>query len=482
MSKSVKVNYLFNLLLNISKVLFPLITAPYVSRILSANGIGIFNFTASYASYFALFACLGVTNYGIREIAKRKESIEDSSLFLSQMISIECISTLVVTVFYIGSIFLIGQLNENALLFFITGISLYITPFKVEWFFSGREEFGYITFRSLVIKTLSVILLFIVVRSREDLINYIWLGIFATVANELWNYVKLYQMGIRPRLTLVGLAPHLKPIFTLFASTIAISIYCMLDTLMLGFMRSYTDVGYYNTAMNIVKTLLPVATSLSAVAMPRVSSYIAKGNVNEINALMNKSVAVVSFLAFPLTMGIILITPEFVPAFFGEDFYGSIVPMQIGCFLIVAIGLNNLNGIQVLIGLGKDNLFLYSVLSGAIANFLLNMLLIPPFGASGAALASVCAETQILFVNEYFVRKHTKVRVTNFIDVAKSIAGALLFIPICMLLNRCLDGWAYVFAAFIGCSVCYLLSESLMRNGMVVIFMNIVRNKIIRKK
>jgi len=336
--------------------------------------------------------------------------------------------------------------------------------------------------RSLIIKTISVVLLFVVVRSRADLINYILLGIFATVANELWNYVKLYQLGIRPRLTLTGLRPHLKPIITLFASTIAISIYCMLDTLMLGFMRDYTDVGYYNTAMPIVKTLLPVATSLSAVAMPRVSSYIAKGNINEINILMNKSVSVVSFLAFPLAIGIILIAPEFVPAFFGEDFYGSILPMQIGCLLIVAIGLNNLNGIQVLIGLGKDKLFLYSVLGGAIANFILNFLLIPEFGASGAAFASVYAETQILFVNEYFVRKYTKVRVTNYVDIIKSIAGALPFIPICLVLGSFLDSWAYVFTAFAVCSACYLMAESLMRNGMVVTFINIAKNKIIQKK
>lgn len=478
MSKSVKVNYIFNLLLNISKVLFPLITAPYVSRILSADGIGLFNFTSSYASYFALFACLGVTNYGIREIAKRKESIEDSSLFLSQMITIELISTVIVTVFYIGSIFLIGQLNENAILFFITGINLYITPFKVEWFFSGREEFGYITMRSLIIKTISVILLFVVVRSRADLLNYIFLGVFATVASEFWNYIKLYQLGIRPRLTFIGLKPHLKPIFTLFASTIAISIYCMLDTLMLGFMRTYTDVGYYNTAMHIIKTLLPVATSLSAVAMPRVSSYIAKGNIEEINILMNKSVSVVSFLAFPLTMGIILIAPEFVPSFFGEDFYGSILPMQIGCLVIVAIGLNNLNGIQVLIGLGKDKLFLYSVLSGAATNFVLNMLLIPAYGASGAALASVIAETQILFVNEYFVRKYTKVRVTNYRDVLKSIVGTLPFIPICLLLSAFFQSWTFILLAFVLCVGAYLLTEYIIRNNMVVVFLNMAKNKI----
>ena len=348
---SIKRNFIYNLLLQVSKVIFPLITAPYVARILDPDGVGIFNFVNTYSSYFALFAVLGIPTYGIREIAKRRDDLKACELFVSQMISIEVISTLLVSVIYIGSVFSIGQLNENAMMFLVAGISLYISPFKIEWFFSGREEFGYITFRSLVIKTISVVLLFIVVRDKGDLLNYIVLNLFATIVNEFWNYVKLFKLGIRPRLTLRGTKEHLKPVLILFGSSVAVSIYVMLDTLMLGFFSSYDEVGYYNSAMHVVKALLPIATALSTVAIPRVSIYMKDSDISMINKLMTQSLGIVSLLAFPLMIGVIVIAPEFVPLFYGDEFHGTILPMQIGAGVIVAIGLNNLNGIQILTGM-----------------------------------------------------------------------------------------------------------------------------------
>lgn len=479
MAHTLKKNFLYNLLLQISKVLFPLITAPYISRVLDPDGIGIFNFVNTYSSYFALFAVLGIPIYGIRETAKRRNDLKASEKFVSQIISIEIISTIIVSTIYIVSIFLIQQLNENALLFLLAGILLYITPLKIEWFFSGREEFGYITFRSLIIKTASVILLFLVVKDKNDLINYILLNVFATIANEIWNYAKLFKLGIRPYITFSGYKEHLKPIFILFASSIAISIYVMLDTLMLGFQSSYEEVGYYNSAMHVVKALLPITTALSAVAIPKVSVYIHSNQVNQINELINKSLGIVSLLAFPIMMGVILISPTFVPLFFGQEFYGAILPMQIGAGVIVAIGLNNLNGVQILTGMGKDKQFLYSVSSGAITNFILNWILIPKYGATGAAFSSVIAEIQIFIINEYFVRKYTQVRISEYKDMLKSFFGTLLFIPICWGIHAFTeDGWKYIFLCVISCGIFYTIFQKLSRNRTFEIAYNILSSKL----
>lgn len=479
MSHTIKKNFFYNLLLQISKVVFPLITAPYVARVLDPEGIGIFNFINTYSSYFALFAVLGIPIYGIREIAKRRNDLKASELFISQIISIEILSTFIVSIFYIVSIIFIQQLNENVFLFLLAGIVLYITPFKIEWFFSGREEFGYITFRSLIIKTTSVILLFLCVREKSDLINYILLNAFATIANEVWNYCKLFKLGIRPYITFSGYKEHLKPILILFASSIAISIYAMLDTLMLGFQSTYTEVGYYNSAMHIIKALLPITTALSTVAIPKISIYIHKNQILQINELVNKSLGIVSLLAFPITMGIILISPIFVPLFFGDEFYGSILPMQIGAGIIVAIGLNNLNGIQILTGMGKDKQFLCSVSSGAVTNFILNWILIPQYGAAGAAFSSVFAEVQIFIINEYFVRKYTQVRISQFKDMIKSLIGTLFFIPICWGL-RIIDarGWTYIFLCIISCSIFYIIFQKMTKNKTFEIAYNTLINKI----
>ena len=481
MAQNIKRNFFYNLLLQVSKVLFPLVTAPYIARVLDPEGVGIANFANTYSSYFALFAVLGIPLYGIREIAKKQNDLKASEEFVSQIISIELLSTLLVTFFYISSVYLIGQLNENATLFLFAGMTLYITPFKVEWFFSGREEFGYITFRSLLIKTISVLLLFVFVRTKEDILNYILLGIFATIANEVWNYVKLYKMGIRPHIQFKGCAQHLRAVLLLFASSVAISIYVMLDTLMLGFQSSYQEVGYYNSAMHIIRALLPVVTSLSAVAIPRVATYIHEDDTDKVNELMNKSLGIVSFLAFPLTIGIIMVSPSFVPLFFGSQFYGSILPIQIASVLLLSIGLNNLNGIQVLISVGKDRQFLYSVLGGAIANFLLNLYLIPRFGAAGAAFSSVYAETQILIVNEYFVRKYTSVRITNFGDMCKAIVGAVCFIPICSFIGMVVTDWIFICVCVIVCTLFYAVSQYVLKNSTFNMVYSLIMDKILRR-
>lgn len=475
---SIKRNFAYNLFLQMSKVLFPLITAPYVARVLNPEGVGIFNFVNTYSSYFALFAVLGIPTYGIREIAKRRDNLKACETFVSQMISLEVVTTLLVSMLYVGTVLLIGQLNEHTILFFIAGVTLYISPFKIEWFFNGREEFGYITFRSLVIKTASILLLFLVVRDKGDLVNYIVLSVFATVANEVWNYVRLSRLGIHPRFTLGGIREHLKPVLVLFASSIAVSVYAMLDTLMLGVMSTYGEVGYYNSAMHVVKALLPIATALASVALPKVSYYMKENDIPKINDLMTKSLGIVSFLAFPLMTGVIVIAPVFVPLFFGEQFYGAILPMQIGAGIIVAIGLNNLNGIQVLTGMAKDKLFLASVCIGAIMNFFLNLSLIPRYGASGAAFASVMAETTILFVNEYFVRKCTCVRVKAYHDVLKAMVGSLLFLPVSILCAQAFSGWLYVSACFACCALVYALSQRILKNSMYITINQLMKEKL----
>lgn len=475
---SIKRNFLYNLLLQISKVLFPLITAPYIARTLNPEGVGIVNFVNTYASYFTLFAVLGIPLYAVREIAKIRDNIRALELFVSQMISLELVTTLFISCIYIISIYFIGQLNEHSVLFLIAGISLYITPFKIEWFFSGKEEFGYITFRSLIIKTISVILLFFVVKDKDDLINYIILNLFATVANEFWNYVKLYKIGIRPHFTLKDCKKHIKPILTLFASSIAVSIYVMLDTLMLGFQSTYQEVGYYNSSMHLIKTLLPVTTSLSAVVIPKLSLYIKNNDIETINILMTKSLDVVSFLAFPITLGVILIAPTFVPLFFGEQFLGAVLPMQIGAGVIVAIGLNNLSCIQIFTGISKDSLLLVSVLTGAIVNFIMNLTLIPLMGASGAALASVLAETVILIVSTWLLYHYTKVRYNDLSNMIKAAIGSLLFIPIIYLCNKILDGWSLIFSSVFLCILIYSLAQILLKNTIVKVIYTTLESKI----
>ena len=477
MAKSIKRNFLYNILLNISKVIFPLITAPYVSRVLEPDGVGLFNFANTYAGWFALFAALGIPYYGIREVAKVKDDIIEQTKFISEIISISVIATFVCTILMILTLLFIPQLSENYIIFLISGIILYATPFKVDWFFQGKEEFGYITFRSLVIKTLSVVLLFLLVREKSDLLVYVALNAAAIVLNEIWNFVKLYKSGIHPYFSLSG-GCHIKPLLILFSSSIAISVYTVLDTLMLGFMTDYNEVGYYNCATHLSKALVPIVTSLAAVALPRVAKLKDEKNWDEINVLMNKSFSIVSFLSFPIAFGVMVVAPVFVPLFFGEQFYGTIIPLQIIIFTVVAIGFNNLTGIQILLGFGLDKAFLYSLLTGTISNFTLNLVLIPYYGASGAAISSVFAEILILCVMLVFIYKNTPIRFYNFRDTAVNLTLSLSFVIIAYMLKAYSIGWAFVIVTIAVCTLAYMCGQYIAKTSSSMMLVEMIKTKL----
>lgn len=479
--KSIKKNLVYNILLNILSVITPLVTAPYVARVLEPDGVGLLNFSGTYAGYFALVASLGIPTYGVREVAKFRDDKNKLSELISQLMSIAIITTFIVTIFFLLTIALINQLNENYIVFLVSGLALYLSPFRVNWFFQGIEDFGYITFRSLVTAIISLACLFIFVRDKDDLIVLIIVSLSSSFLADIWNFAKMWNSGIRIRFTINGLGPHMKPLLILFASSIAISIYTILDTLMLGFISDYEEVGFYNYAVRLSKTLLMLVTSLSIVAVPRVSYYLEKKEYGKINELMNKSFSFVTFLAFPVAIGLMCISSTLVPLFLGDKFIGSVLPLIILSLLIIAIGLNNLTGVQILIGMGYDKLFLYSVLTGTITNFAFNCIMIPLWGAVGASISSVLAEFLILFVTYAYVCRSTPVRIRRWFDMLKSIAGALLLIPLMLLVQHFLSGWLLVGGYALACGLVYLTFEFLIQNSSAALFCETIKNYFQRK-
>ncbi len=478
--KSIKRNYIYNIILQVSRVLFPLVTAPYVARVLDPDGVGLFNFANTFSGYFALFAALGIPTYGIREIAKIRSSINLQRKLVSELISFSLITTFLCTVLYFLSLFFIPQLTENYIIFIVAGLTLYLTPFKIDWFFQGKEEFGYIAFRSTITKICAIIALFLFVHSKNDLIIYVAINAICSVADELWNYSKLFKLGIFPYLTF-NIKSHFKPLLLLFSSVIAMSIYTILDTLMLGFLNDYSEVGYYNCATHISKAMIPIVTGLAVVAMPRLSYYAGQGGIEQINALLRKSLSVVAFLSFPITIGIFVVAPVFVPLFYGFGFMGAVKPLQIVIFTLTAIGFSNLMGIQVLIGLGKDKPFLFSVLFGTVSNFFLNLLFIPFMGAVGASISSVVAEVLVVISQFYLVKKYTEVTLSGLKEIVQCLLISLLFIPTSLLISQFFDNWLQVFVTIASCSLLYILLQGLLKNPTLFFLYDMFKKKQITK-
>ena len=473
---SVKRNLFYNIFLNISKVIFPLITAPYISRVMAADDLGLWNFATTYAGYFAVVALLGIPFYGAREIAKVRDDIEETNRLFSELFSIAILSTVLTSFIYFLSIILINQLSVDYIVFLIAGIFLFCSPFNIDWFYSGLENFKIITMRSLIIKALSVCSLFLFVRDKTDFIIMLLISVFSTIANDIWNFVCLYRSGYKVHFTYKGIRKHLKPLILLLASSLAVTIYTVLDTIMLGFMTAYTEVAYYTYAMHIIKAILAAVTSLAAVAVPRISYFIKRKQYQEVNTLINKSFSLVSFFSFPICVGIILISPTFIPLFLGSQFYGSVLPIQILSLILIFIGLNNLFAVQCLVGLGYDKLFLYSILVGTFTNFMLNLILIPYCGAVGASIASSVAEFFVLSASFYMVVKYTPVHLTLKKEFAHTILGVVFMATEFFLMRPFLDGWILTIVFVLLASTTYAFYQYAVKNQTVMTLIDLVTN------
>ena len=481
MSKSLGSNLIFNILKNIANIIFPLITAPYVARVLNPDSLGLANFASTYAGYFMLVAALGIPNYGIREVSKRRGSKKELSMVFSELFSISILTTVFTSLVFLLTLFLIGQLKHDFIIFLIAGITLFTTPFNIDWFYSGLEDFQYLTIRSLAVKTISVICLFLFVRDEADLIIFVLLNALSGCVNQVWNVLVLLKSGIRIRLGLSGIRNHVKPLLLLFSSTIAISLYTTVNVLMLGFASTYDQVSYYNQANHLSRAFLAVVTSLSEIMVPRLSFLRASGDWDNINKLVNKSFSLVSFLAVPIAIGIICISPVFIPLFLGEKFIGTVLPLQIMSIIVFVIGLNNISTIQILMGLGYDSKLLKTVMLGAICNVVINLFFIPLWGASGAAVASVLAELVILVVSVYYVLKNTDIRINTISDMLKSLLGGVLFIPLTIMLKSIFTGWTLVFLLALSYFILYILTQWVMRSASFGLIVHFISKRTVEK-
>lgn len=412
-------------------VIAPLITMPYISRALGSSSIGTVSFVESISSYFVLFATMGITTYGQREISYCQDNkVKRSEIFWNTK-TLECITSIVTLAVYI--VFALFQ--EDRAVYLVLALNIVAVFFDVTWFFQGMEEFGLIVIRNIIIKILQIIYFFIFIRSPKDIVLYAFgLGVFTALGNlSLWGRLRKYISFVE--LEKIHPFADIKVVFSLFIPTIAVQIYTVLDKTMIGVItKSSIQNGYYEQASKISKLVLLAVTSLGAVMIPRIGYYFGKNDKKAVNDLMYKSYRFVFFLGIPLCFGLISCADNFVPWFLGPDFIDSSILIKILSLLILAIGINNVTGMQYLIPTKRQNIFTKTVLLGAATNFILNSILIYFFQAVGAAIASVAAETVIAVSQLIIVR--SEISVSKIIKSSRNylVAG------ICMLIELVLIG------------------------------------------
>lgn len=403
-TKSVKYNFVMNSILTVSSIVFPLITFPYVSRVLTVDGYGITGFATSVMTYFMMFASLGIPTYGIRVCAQVRDNKKELSKTVQELLIINTVTTVFAFAVFLISLFIIPKFSEQKTLLLINSISLWLNVIGVNWLYSALEQYSYITMRSLVFKVISIILMFWLVRQSGDYIVYGAISVLASAGSNVLNFINLKKFVTLKHEGTYNFRRHMKPIFIFFATSAATSVYTNLDTLMLGFISGDTPVGYYNAAIKIKSVLISLVTSLGAVLLPRLSYYIKQDLKDEFRNIVSKAFNFVFIIATGLTIYFTVFAKESILFLSGEKYLGSVLPMQLLMPTILFIGLSNVTGIQILLPMGKEKKVLISIIWGAAINLLLNLFLIPQWQAVGTSFSTLVAELVVLMVQSYYLR------------------------------------------------------------------------------
>ena len=404
MAQSVKVNYILNLINTGTQMLFPLITFPYVCRVIEADGIGQINFFQSIISYISLFTCLGIPMYAIREIARDRSDVVQMNRTAMEILLLHSMLTLVGYAIVAILCLTIPQIQVNIPLFLILSLTIFFTAIGCEWFYQGIEDFKYITIRGLIIKTVSVVLLFIFVKSKTDLLYYGCYTVFGVLGGNIFNFFRLRKYIHRENIIFseLHIKRHIKPVLKVFSFSVVTSIYLQLNTVLLGFLKNALAVGYFAAATKVMQMLLTMSACLGSVMMPRASHLIAENKEDEFNRLIQKSYDFTLAIALPMTIGLIFCAPSLITALCGVKFEHSILPSQIIAPIILMVAISNIFGIQVLFPKGKINIVTLCCGIGAVADLILNLCLIPFFSYIGTSIAYLGAEVATT-VSMYFI-------------------------------------------------------------------------------
>ena len=404
MAQSVKVNYILNLINTGTQMLFPLITFPYVCRVIEADGIGQINFFQSIISYISLFTCLGIPMYAIREIARDRSDVVQMNRTAMEILLLHSMLTLVGYAIVAILCLTVPQIQVNIPLFLILSLTIFFTAIGCEWFYQGIEDFKYITIRGLIIKTVSVVLLFIFVKSKTDLLYYGCYTVFGVLGGNIFNFFRLRKYIHRENIIFseLHIKRHIKPVLKVFSFSVVTSIYLQLNTVLLGFLKNALAVGYFAAATKVMQMLLMMSSCLGSVMMPRASHLIAENKEDEFNRLIQKSYDFTLAIALPMTIGLIFCAPSLITALCGVKFEHSILPSQIIAPIILMVAISNVFGIQVLFPKGKINIVTLCCGIGAVADLILNLCLIPFFSYIGTSIAYLGAEVATT-VSMYFI-------------------------------------------------------------------------------
>lgn len=436
--KSIVKNYLYNLTYQILTLILPLITASYLARVLGATGNGIYSYTYTIVNYFVLFGSLGISMYGQREIAYAQDDKSKMKKTFVELVLFRFITIAIATVVYY---FAFMRQGEYSVYYKILLFELIAAAFDISWFFQGMEDFKKTVLRNIAVRLISVALIFLIVKEESDLSKYLAIYALADFLGNLslWFYLPKYFRGVK--IKNINIVRQIPAIVLLFIPQIANKVYNMLDTTMLGkIIADKAETGYYEQSQKVIRVLLTLVTSLGTVMVPRMASMFANGETKKINAAMKKSFNFTYLLSFPIMLGLIAISKNFVPWFFGPGYTKVILLMNIITPIILLMGISNIIGTQYLLPTKRQKEFTISVLAGVVINFILNYIMINLWASVGACIATVISQVVVDVMQFYYVRNEINLKEMLKLSLKYLFAGIIMFVC-CMLVQLVLSGF-----------------------------------------
>lgn len=426
--RSLKLSFFFQLFTSFFYAVTPLITFPYVSRVLGPEKIGTVNFIDYTAQIFILFASFGIPLYGVREVAKSYADKEKLQKVVAELFSIHILSTVFSLVIFFITVLSFEEFNDNKELILLTAFSVVLNAFSFDWFVQGVENFKFLSLRTLIVRFISVVAVFLLIREASDFVYYYSILVGGSLMIMIADIFLLKKHRVSLNFTF-SFQKHIRPLLLFFLTTASVSVYTFLDTFLLGVISGSLAVGFYTTSLKIVKLSQNLINDLGGVILPRVSFLIESKNNAEVEKIIFKSLYYVFTVSVPLCFFFFLMAPEIINILAGSQFLPSILTLRLLSLLPLIIGLSNVFGIQILIPYKREKEMLLSVLAGSIFSVLLCILLCPVFEQNGAAIACLTSEIAVTILTGYYARQllHLSFPLKKLLTI---ITSTLLFIPI----------------------------------------------------
>lgn len=478
MKKSLKINSVLNALKGMMSVIFPLITFPYISKILGVTNIGKYNFAASIINYFLLIAALGIKTYAVREGARLRKSKEEFSEFANQIFTINLISTIIAYILFFFSLTLIPKFADFKTILLILSIQILFATIGVEWIYIIFEDFLYITILSIVSHIVSLALLFLLVHTSSDLNIYVGIVMFASVGTNIFNYIYCKKYCSLKIVRDIRWKAHLKPIMILFAMQIATTIYISSDTTILGFMCNDNVVGIYSVSTKIYSIIKTILSSIIIVSIPRLASLLDKENKKEFNFVAKDIYSTLLTVVVPAIVGIIILRKQIILIISDESYMAATTSLSILCIALLYCLGAWFWGQCILVPMKMESFVFKSTLVSAVINIVLNFILIPAWAENAAAFTTLIAEAVAFLVQWYKGRKY--VEFTGmwklYLKVAIGCFAIVLVAVLCKPLEASL--LVYTLSVIAVSIIAYGATQILLKNESVYSIMDIIKKKI----